>query len=69
MADDYTISIDRTGNGQVICNGENLPNVVSFKVEGGVNQMTQITLNMIDVNVDMSLEGLETANPSNGREH
>ncbi len=69
MADDYTISIDSTGNGQVICNGKELTNVVSFKLEGGVNQLTAITLRMIDVSADVSLEGLETADPAHETEH
>ena len=69
MADDYTINIDSTGNGQVICNGKNLPNVVSFKIQGGVNQLTQITLSMIDVTADISLEGLEREGVIKEREH
>ncbi len=69
MPDDYTISVDSIGNGRVICNGKELTNVVGFKVQGGVNQMTQITLSMINVTADISLEGLESANPTNGQEH
>ena len=63
MADDYTIKMDSTGNGQVICNGKVLTNVVSFECAGGVNRFTELTLHMIDVNADISFEGLDTDDP------
>ena len=69
MADDYTISIDSTGNGQIICNGKELTNVVSFCVTGGVNQLTALTLKFIDVDCDVYCEGMGKDNPTNGTEH
>ena len=69
MADDYTIKCDSTGNGQVICNGKEMPGVVGFEIRGGVDVLTEITLRMIDVSVDVSLEGLHTDDPFKGTEH
>ena len=72
MADDYTIKIDSIGNGEIIRNGEKLTNVVSFMVEGGVEQLTALTLKLIDVDVDVSCEGLKRIadNPTgNGKGH
>ena len=70
MADDYTISVDRNGNGSVICNGKELTNVVSFCVSGGVNRLTALTLKFTDVDVDVYCEGMETLDPTgNGKGH
>ncbi len=57
MADDYTIKVDGYGRGQIIRNGVEMTNVVSFMVEGGANRMTEITLTMNKVSADISCEG------------
>ena len=71
MADDYTIKVDAVGNGQIIRNGEELTNVVSFVVEGGIDRLTALTLTLIDVDVDVSCTGLKRIadESTNGKEH
>ena len=69
MADDYTIKVDSVGNGSIICNGKELTNVYSFCVHGGVDQLTALTLKLIDVDCEVHCEGLQRDNSTNGKDH
>ena len=57
MSDNYTIKIDGDGKFQVILNGVELKNIITYEIVGGVNRVPEITLTMNEVSVDISLEG------------